>query len=376
MITRLWAMIGLLIMLAVLPVTYLQVRMSRESIELLFDLVKNIPLEKTLELNLRHIKEIAKIDEENESAYRETFKYTAIAKRELEDFHLLKEGISDDLQNQSLRNAILILILSLLASLLLSFMIVKAFKNILSQKSKAIKDLEQLASLERWQHAARVLMHELKSPITPIKIVATDIEAKYTTLEPKEFGEYLSISQNLVRDQLDRQLHLIQKFAKFGTLPDVATTLCNIPELLKNFASYYFSDLENNANLEIDLSEIDDLSIYLDKKLMNDLLYNLLKNAIEANPNTKINARISPYVEKGYFYLRVENDGQKIPDDIEEHIFEPYVSGGSKPKDAFCMGLGLSICRKIALDHSGDLRLVDNQEGKVAFECFIPIRKS
>jgi signal transduction histidine kinase len=112
-----------------------------------------------------------------------------------------------------------------------------------------------------------------------------------------------------------------------------------------------------------------------DDQLIRLSLHNLIKNAAEADPNSssEIVLRLKDIGNKLIF--EVEDHGPGIPDGLKNSIFEAYVTTkhtGPSPG----MGLGLAICQKIALEHSGKIS-VTSEPGKTIFTLTIPkIRKA
>ena len=91
-------------------------------------------------------------------------------------------------------------------------------------------------------------------------------------------------------------------------------------------------------------------------------MLNLLLNAVNATPSR---GRLIIGAEKrgGESVLFVENNGEHIPDEIQNKIFEPFFTNGANGT-----GLGLPIVRNIARAHGGDVHLARNEDGKVRFE--------
>ncbi len=115
---------------------------------------------------------------------------------------------------------------------------------------------------------------------------------------------------------------------------------------------------------EIELDVVCDRSISftMDVSLIEQALLNLLMNAINATP-VKNRIIIGALRNGGSSVLFVENEGDKIAEDIVPKIFEPFFTRGVRGT-----GLGLSIVRNIARAHGGDIYLANNENGKVRFE--------
>nr|MDQ3235840.1 ATP-binding protein [Pseudobdellovibrionaceae bacterium] len=109
--------------------------------------------------------------------------------------------------------------------------------------------------------------------------------------------------------------------------------------------------------------------VSIDVKLVRDLLFNICKNAAEANLNST-QITLEMFEEADFVALTIHNTGVQIPDTLRNTLFDPYISTklGYESQN---MGLGLTIARKIALDHGGDLRLLEASDG-AKFQVELP----
>ena len=95
------------------------------------------------------------------------------------------------------------------------------------------------------------------------------------------------------------------------------------------------------------------LAVRLDTTLFRQVLTNILRNGIEANPSRRVRFVISLEALESVAALRIANDGAPVPTEIVDRMFDPYISTKSGKEN---MGLGLAIVKKIVLEHGGDVR--------------------
>ncbi|MFD1774885.1 sensor histidine kinase [Paenibacillus rhizophilus] len=116
--------------------------------------------------------------------------------------------------------------------------------------------------------------------------------------------------------------------------------------------------INNNIELTVDLPE--ELAVCVQKTPIQQVLSNLLNNSIDALGNVSREKRIwiSSDEDEQWIYLKIANNGPKIPDDIQRKLFQPFVTGREHGT-----GLGLTICKKIMENHKGNMffRSTDNE---------------
>jgi signal transduction histidine kinase len=144
----------------------------------------------------------------------------------------------------------------------------------------------------------------------------------------------------------------VNRFSEFSKLPKIevhpesilALLEYNLRTLATTFKEaefhFYQSDLDANPTVEIDAS------------LFRQVLNNIIRNGIEANPNQKVSFSLTLKDHADAIDLLISNNGVPVPKNLVERMFDPYVSG-KKGKDN--MGLGLAIVKKIIIEHGGDI---------------------
>lgn len=373
MIRGIWLRITFLLALAIIPATLLQLKLQKDSVAIMYELFESSDIRVALDQYLEQIREIAQENPEKEAFYRAKFGQVSLVKRALESFFMARNSIDEHLRFQMILIIVVTLITSLLGSLLISRGIIRQVKSLMDEREKSNAKLRDLNVLKNWQGVARMLVHELRAPLTPIKLIATDLERKFQTLSTEEFSNYLPDAQRLMNEQIQSIESMITGFTEFGRLPAPVLERTSIQKILGDFDATYGMSFGERVHLQADLSGVDAFA-HLDPKLIRDLLFNLCKNAVEANSG-KTNITIKTTSTDRAIFIRIQNTGAAIPESIRSQLFEPYASTklGADSKN---MGLGLTISRKIALDHGGDLTLLDlPSDCGVAFQLEIPSAK-
>ena len=227
-------------------------------------------------------------------------------------------------------------------------------------------DLTMLQNAQRaaaWTEVARRIAHEIKNPLTPIKLSAQRLE--------KRFGAQIkdpifTNSVQMIVRQTDALKSLVNEFSNFARLPQTRPVAASLNAVADEAMSVYTSaHREINFVVEADAS----LPKFLfDPEQLRRALINLLDNAVAA---VRERARPRILLRTQYDNLLkivrvvVADNGVGIPETHQAHVFEPYYS--TKESGS---GLGLAIVKRIVEDHHGFVRALPNEAGgtKMIFE--------
>jgi len=239
----------------------------------------------------------------------------------------------------------------------LNVRIIKEIKeNTINGYVVAIDDTTSFILAEKhaaWSDIARKIAHEVKNPLTPIKLSAERIEKKL--LDNNILQDDISVLTKTISRQVDDIGKLIDEFSSFARMPEPEIKLDNLSKCLED--SYLlFSNSHRNIKFKFYL-EKKDLYFQFDKFQLTQCFNNLIKNAIEAvekipNPSVRINLKII----KDNIMLEIIDNGIGINQETITKVFEPYFTTKNKGT-----GLGLSIVKKIIEDHGGKIIIEKNK---------------
>ena len=235
--------------------------------------------------------------------------------------------------------------------------IIKEFKEAkINGYVVAIDDTTSFILAEKhaaWSDIARKIAHEVKNPLTPIKLSAERIEKKYKNND-FENDDIKALTSTISR-QVDDIGKLIDEFSSFARMPEPEMKLDNLSKCLQE--SYIlFSNSHKNIKFKIELQD-KDIYFQFDKFQLTQTFNNLIKNAVESvekipNPSITVNLRIQ--INK--IFIEIIDNGVGISKETAGKIFEPYFTTKNKGT-----GLGLSIVKKIIEDHNGKIRIEKNK---------------
>ena len=201
-----------------------------------------------------------------------------------------------------------------------------------------------------WSDIARRIAHEIKNPLTPIRLAAERLMNKLSSnrkIDKKTFEQSL----NMITRQVDDIHHLVDEFSSFARMPSPKLKVININKVIVEYINPMMSSFEK-VLIEVD-DVIENALIMGDEKQIRQACGNLIKNSYEnLNSNDIKNARISIIfkIENNFAEIYVNDNGTGIEKSIISQIIEPYFTtkvGGS--------GLGLAITKKIINDHNGSI---------------------
>jgi len=216
------------------------------------------------------------------------------------------------------------------------------------------EDITELARIEKaraWAEVARRLAHEIKNPLTPIRLSAERLRRRLRKRIPEgEEAEIFDACTQAIVDQVDRLQRLVADFSAFARAPKPRLRRVDARAILGSIADLY----RPRPAVRVELPK-EELWIEVDPDQIKQVLINLIENALAMLGDRAQEGAVRVRIEEqgdavGWI---VEDDGPGVPEKLIERIFEPYVStreGGT--------GLGLAIARRIANEHGGELLLV------------------
>ena len=219
----------------------------------------------------------------------------------------------------------------------------------------SIDDTTSLILAEKhaaWSDIARKIAHEVKNPLTPIKLSAERIEKKFHDKDSS--SDEISILTNTISRQVDDIGKLVDEFSSFARMPEAEIKLDNLSKCLEESYSL-FANSHPRIKMILDKPS-QDIFFQFDKFQITQSLNNLIKNSIEAVqniPNPSIEVKLIKSDKN--ISIKVTDNGIGIDKNKISKIFEPYFTTKSKGT-----GLGLSIVKRIIEDHGGKIEISKN----------------
>lgn len=226
-------------------------------------------------------------------------------------------------------------------------------------------EIEKAQRMAAWREVARRIAHEVKNPLTPIKLSAQRLKRKYSgDIKEDVFDQ---CTQTIV-EHVDLIRNLVNEFSTFAKFPDTRMLPNRIETIAQESIALYQEGLES---VEIRFSQAPDLpEMQLDRQQMKQAFINLLDNAVAAvNKKGVISIDISYDRILKFVRIEVADNGKGISDHEKTKLFEPYFSTKKSG-----MGLGLAIVSSIITDHKGMIRVQDNAPTGARFIIELPVQ--
>lgn len=225
---------------------------------------------------------------------------------------------------------------------------------------------DKLVASERvaaWQEVARRLAHEIKNPLTPIRMsLETLLAASQRGPLDERFTRLFSESARAVLEEVDRLKRIVDEFSQFARLPRPELASHDLADLVQPIMALYGP--RDGVTFDVQISR--GTQVKVDRDQLTQVLVNLIKNAEEAMTGRTgaIHVRVKSGVEP---CVEIEDEGPGIPAELKARLFEPYVT--TKPQGT---GLGLAIALRIVQEHGGRLEVFDGTSGGALFRVSLP----
>ncbi|MFK5973057.1 MAG: ATP-binding protein [Flavobacteriaceae bacterium] len=214
-----------------------------------------------------------------------------------------------------------------------------------------IDELEQsavkLARSEReqaWREMAKQVAHEIKNPLTPMRLTVQSFERKFDPEDPDVKTKLAEYSKTLIQ-QIDTMSSIASAFSNFAEMPAQQNETLNVVKIVKLAV-----DIFNESYIHF-IAEEEEIIAKLDRTQLIRVVTNLVKNAIQAVPEVASPRILVSVASEGNFVkVSVADNGIGITDDFRQKIFEPKFTTKSSG-----MGLGLGMVKNIVETYKGSI---------------------
>lgn len=239
------------------------------------------------------------------------------------------------------------------------------------QHSRA--QIHYLQKISAWQEIARRLAHEIKNPLTPIRLAIEQVHDTYEGGDER-FGRALKDANEIIHEEVAALQQMVEEFSAFAKLPQVSPQEESVDELMEEFARFAESAFPDCGVFCAPVES--DLTVLVDSMVFRRVLHNLVLNAVQAckgegiEPKIELSAHAKTKQsdtggEMVEFF--VEDNGPGVSSDLSDRIFDPYFT----TKDSGT-GLGLAIVKKILLEHDGSITVEESSLGGARFVIRLP----
>ena len=295
-----------------------------------------------LEQSMEDQKKLRELNPEQREQYRRRFDDTQKLLNRIEVLRMNREGLVR-------RFELALVILFAVAATSTAVMLWMRYRR--AQEREREEYLGRVTSL---QETARRHAHEIKGPLTAARL---ELERFADLARNGASDDDLVRAQESLGEELDRLARFTREFSSFGGLGQPVLRRESLGQVIEEFCSTFA-----NAWPTLALREGGgDAIVLMDRDMLRQVLVNLCTNSLGAGAR---NVALSIVKNGAQVMLDVRDDGSGIPSSLRARVFDPYVTTRRVGEG---MGLGLSISRKLMLDHGGDLVLLETSEKGTVF---------
>jgi len=215
--------------------------------------------------------------------------------------------------------------------------LVDSFNDMARQLEKSKEKLKRAEREAAWRDIAQRVAHEIKNPLTPMKLSIQHLIKAFDEKSENDFGKVLEKTEKLIINEIDKLNRIATEFSNFAKLPSRNYEIVNINEIIEEVLSLYIS--HKNISFEKYLRK-KEILILADRQEINRVFHNLFKNATQAIEKNGI-ITVKSFVINEFAAVEIEDNCSGIEPDTLKKIFEPNFSIKSSG-----MGLGLAITKK------------------------------
>ncbi len=248
--------------------------------------------------------------------------------------------------------------------------------KLVEEYNRMVEELESsallLAQSEResaWREMAKQVAHEIKNPLTPMKLSVQSLQKSWDDNSP-EFSYRLKRFTKTIVDQIDELSAIASEFSDFAKMPLPKVVEFDVLDSVKSVIDLY----KHSANIKFELSydKQQEYPVKADKKLISRAFSNLIKNSVQAlECKDEGHIHVSLIKTTEFIEIIISDDGPGISKEITHKIFSPNFttkSGG--------MGLGLAMVKNIVDSYSGSIQYHSQEGIGTTFKIKLPLNKS
>lgn len=247
--------------------------------------------------------------------------------------------------------------------------------NLVSEYNNMIAALEEsaqkLAISERetaWREMAQQVAHEIKNPLTPLKLGIQLLERSWREKDPNFDEKFERFNKSFI-EQIESLSHIASEFSSFAKMPEAVLEHVNLIEIVKQSIELYRQSEHTTIILE-DMSGIDPI-IKADKDQILRCFNNLIKNSIEARSDKRRSIiRIFIYCREGNVHIEIKDNGEGIPEELGNKIFIPNFTTKTSGT-----GLGLAFVKQSIESIGGVIRFKTVPGMGTTFFISIPLNR-
>lgn len=239
--------------------------------------------------------------------------------------------------------------------------LVDGYNHMIDELEESAVKLARSEREQAWREMAKQVAHEIKNPLTPMRLSVQSFERRFDQNDPKVKEKVKEYSDTLIQ-QIDVMSSIATAFSDFAKMPIQRKEKIEIIGVIKMALDIFNEDYIFYTPME------KELFANLDKTQLIRIVTNLIKNAtqaIEGQENPRIDVKVS--CQKDKIFIEVSDNGRGIKQEVEHLIFEPKFTTKTSG-----MGLGLPIIKSIIEAYEGSITFTSNEGKGTKFTVILP----
>ena len=216
-----------------------------------------------------------------------------------------------------------------------------------------------------WAEMARMIAHEIKNPLTPIRLSTEHMREVYRR-DPEHFEKVFERCTTNILTQVDELRSIASEFSTYSSIPRIDPKPGDLVASMADLVEGYRAAPPNGVKVELEVGR-DTIPVRFDAKLLSRAVRNLIENALRASAGGgEVRIRVDQVDQTAR--IAVLDSGPGVKADLLPRIFDPYFSTHDTGT-----GLGLPIARRIAEEHGGDMTARNRPEGGLEVTVTLPV---
>jgi two-component system nitrogen regulation sensor histidine kinase NtrY len=235
--------------------------------------------------------------------------------------------------------------------------IIRSYNQMLEKLAESEEKLAKTQREAAWQEMARQVAHEIKNPLTPMRLNLQHLVRTWNRDKPEndKLNRMFAKVTNTILVQIESLVNIANSFSQFAKMPEPQKSTFDLNRVIQEVADLYGAEKAVQLNVDIPSEEF---SVHSDRDQLSRVFNNLVKNAIQAIEHDHGRVDIRMKFGEETAIVEIQDNGKGIPDEIGKRIFEPKFSTKSSG-----MGLGLAIVKKIVETVAGGKIYFESEEG-------------
>lgn len=244
--------------------------------------------------------------------------------------------------------------------------LIKAYNGMVDKLETSAIKLAQSEREEAWREMAKQVAHEIKNPLTPMRLTVQSYQRKFDPTDPDAKQKLNDYSETLIQ-QIDTMTAVASAFSNFASMPAQQNETLNVVEVVELALDIF------NEDYIVFESEEEEIISKMDRTQLIRVITNLVKNATQAIPESQFHKSILVTVKRrnNNVEIAVKDNGIGIQKQDTGRIFEPKFTTKTSG-----MGLGLGIIKNIIENYKGTITFESTFGKGTTFRVSLPITNS